>query len=95
MLKVHEYFDAKVKSIGYEAPQGPTSVGVMVPGEYTFSTGAPELMIVVDGALTVKLPGEQAWQTFAAGEQFNVPGKSAFDVKVEQPTAYLCKYIAA
>ena len=39
MLNVSEYFDGKVKSIGYEsASTGRASVGVMAEGEYTFGT---------------------------------------------------------
>jgi len=42
--------------------------------------------------LTVRLPGAEGWVTFNAGESFNVPGDSSFDLKVAEPTAYLCRY---
>jgi len=92
MLKVNEYFDGQVKSIGFRDCSGPATVGVMAPGEYRFSTSAPEVMVVVLGALTVKLPGSDEWITHSTGEQFEVPGDSAFELKVERDTAYLCLY---
>ena len=39
MLQSNEYFSGKVKSIGFSSSStGRASVGVMVEGEYTFST---------------------------------------------------------
>jgi uncharacterized protein YaiE (UPF0345 family) len=92
MLNVNEYFDGKVKSIGFEDATGRATVGVMAPGEYTFSTGAPETMSVVSGALTVRLPGCDDWETFQADASFDVPGDASFDLQVAEPTAYLCRY---
>ncbi|NRB25055.1 pyrimidine/purine nucleoside phosphorylase [Shewanella sp.] len=92
MLAVNEYFEGKVKSIGFQGEDKPASVGVMEPGDYEFGTAAPEVMIVVAGALTVLLPGSDSWQTFNAGTQFDVPGDAKFQVKVETQTAYLCLY---
>ena len=34
MLDVNEYFDGKVKSIGFQTETLPATVGVMAPGEY-------------------------------------------------------------
>lgn len=92
MFKVNEYFDGKVKSIAFSQTQGQATVGVMAPGEYEFGTAQAEIMHVVSGALTVKLPGSNDWQIFAAGSQFNVPANSKFQLKVEIDTAYLCEY---
>ncbi|BAJ00359.1 pyrimidine/purine nucleoside phosphorylase [Shewanella violacea] len=92
MLAVNEYFEGQVKSIGFQGKDKPASVGVMEPGDYEFGTGAPEVMIVVSGALTVLLPGSDCWQTYHAGTQFDVAGDAKFQVKVETQTAYLCLY---
>ena len=56
MFKVNEYFDGTVKSIAFEAPEGPATIGVMAPGEYEFGTAQREIMHVVSGALNAKLP---------------------------------------
>jgi uncharacterized protein YaiE (UPF0345 family) len=63
MLKVNEYFDGKVKSIGFEDGEGPVTSGVMESGDYTFSTSSKELMTVVTGALAIKRPGNSEWVT--------------------------------
>ncbi|MCL7462951.1 pyrimidine/purine nucleoside phosphorylase [Pseudomonas sp. NW5] len=92
MFKVNEYFDGSVKSIAFAMSEGPATVGVMAPGEYEFGTAQAEVMHVVAGELIVKLPGQDDWQTFAAGSRFDVPANSKFQLKVAQDTAYLCEY---
>ena len=49
-------------------------------------------MQVITGALVVLLPGSSDWQRFSAGESFDVPANSAFDLKVEETSAYACFY---
>jgi len=92
MLKLNEYFDGRVKSIGFEDNEGPVTSGVMESGEYTFSTSSKELMIVVTGELVIKRPADTDWVTFPAGQSFHVPSDVSFDVKVSQSTAYICRY---
>lgn len=92
MFKVNEYFDGTVKSIAFENAEGPATIGVMAPGEYEFGTAQREIMHVVSGALSAKLPGTDSWEAFAAGSQFEVPANSKFHVKVSSESAYLCEY---
>ena len=92
MLKVNEYFDGTVKSIGFDNKEGKLTVGVMAPGEYEFGTSTVEYMTVVSGALTVLLPGDTEWITFKPFETFIVPKDSKFKLKVKEATAYKCLY---
>ena len=92
MIQPNTYFDDHVRSLGYEDAEGKATVGVMLPGEYTFNTAAPETMTVVTGCLTAKLPGSEAFVDYPAGQSFEVPGDGAFDLKVATPTAYLCRF---
>ena len=92
MFKVNEYFDGKVKSLAFAAADGPATVGVMAPGEYEFGTSTKEIMTVVSGALTVKLPGSANWKVFRKGESFTVGPKLKFQLKVTEDSAYLCLY---
>ncbi len=92
MLKVNEYFDGKVKSIGCSNSEGELTVGVMAVGEFVFSTSKKEFMTVVSGELEVLLPGESEKRTIVKGEQFIVPANEKFDVKVAQETIYTCRY---
>lgn len=91
-LTVNEYFDGKVKSIAFQAESLPATVGVMAPGNYTFSTDKLETITIVSGKLTVKLPGLEEWQTFSPGAKFVVEANQSFDLQVEDATAYLCTY---
>lgn len=93
MFKINEYFEGKVKSIAFAAGGGSATVGVMAPGDYEFSAGKKEIMSVVSGNLTVKLPGEAAWQDFPAGTKFTVVPNSKFQLKVAEDTAYFCLYV--
>lgn len=92
MLKVNEYFDGNVKSIGFKTATLPATVGVMAPGEYEFGTSQKETVTVVSGALTVKLPDAADWQTFNEGDTFIVEADRKFQLKVKIDTAYLCTY---
>ena len=92
MFKVNEYFDGKVKSLGFSMADGPATIGVMAPGEYEFGTSSKEYMTVTSGKLTVKLPGETEWKDFVKGETFIVEANQKFQLQVEEETAYLCLY---
>ena len=92
MFKTNEYFDGKVKSIAFQTETLPATVGVMAPGDYVFNTGDKEKMVVVSGALTIKLAGDDSERTYNAGESFDVAANSSFDVRVTIETAYLCIY---
>lgn len=92
MFKVNEYYDGKVKSIAFDSPAGPATVGVMAPGEFEFNTATLEIMQVVSGRLTVKLPGKESWESYGPGQTFAVPANQKFQLKVAEETAYLCLY---
>jgi len=92
MFKVNEYFDGKVKSIGFKTSTLPATVGVMAPGTYQFDTSKKETMTVVSGELVVKLPGETEFKSYPAGQSFIVEAGQVFDLQVAVDTAYLCTY---
>lgn len=92
MFKTNEYFDGNVISIAFNSEDGPATVGVMAPGTYEFFTSSKEKMVVVSGALTVRLPGSDQDQTFEAGSSFGVESGVSFGVKVVSDTSYLCIY---
>ncbi len=92
MPSVNQYFDNKVTSIAFQTATLPATVGVMEIGDYEFGTSEFETMSVVSGALIVKLPDSDEWQTFSAGEQFTVEANKKFQVRVGVESAYLCVY---
>ncbi|MCA1983455.1 pyrimidine/purine nucleoside phosphorylase [Nocardioides nematodiphilus] len=81
------YFDGKCVSHSFTLADGTKkSAGVIFPGTYTFTTGAPEVMEIQAGSCTV------AGQTYAAGAQFSVAGDSSFDIEVTELLDYVCHY---
>ena len=92
MFKVNEYFDGKVKSIGFEGKEGTATIGVMAAGEYEFGTSTVEYMTVTSGEMLVMLPGETKWKTYKPFETFIVAKDVKFKVKMLTDTSYRCLY---
>ena len=87
------YFDGKCGSHTVVLADGVRkTVGVIVPSSLTFNTGAPEVMEGVGGSCRVRLKGEAEWKTFSAGESFNVPGNSSFEIACDEPYHYVCHF---
>ena len=87
------YFDGKCVSHTVVLADGTRkSVGVILPSTLTFNTGAPEIMEGVGGSCKVRLKGESAWTTYAAGQSFSVPGNSSFEIACEEPYHYVCHF---
>jgi uncharacterized protein YaiE (UPF0345 family) len=93
MLKHNSYFEGKVQSVGFERNGRRATVGVIAPGEYHFDTAAPERMTVTSGELHMRVTGQRDWRSYPQGTSFEVAGKSGFDVKADQPSAYLCEFL--
>ena len=87
------YYDGKVTSRTINLSDGTTqSLGIMLPGEYTFDANEAEIMEIMSGELDVRLPGEE-WKTLNSPETFNVPANSSFDLKIKTVTDYCCSYV--
>ena len=88
------YFDGQVTSRAVQFADGEKkTLGIMLPGEYRFNTDSPELMEIQQGEVAVKLDGQQDWTDYESGSSFEVPGASAFDIKVKTVTDYCCSFI--
>lgn len=92
MISSNEYFNSKVKSLGYTSATGTSTVGVMEEGEYEFGTSTHETMIVIEGELIALLPGEKEWKSYKAGASFEVEANVKFKVKSVGQSSYLCRY---
>ena len=92
--KANVYFEGNVTSRTITFADGTTkSLGIIMPGDYTFGTDKPELMKILAGKLTYRLDGSDEWLAVKSGEAFNVPGKSSFDLKVVSLVDYCCSYL--
>lgn len=88
------YFGGNVTSRTVEFPDGSVkTLGIMLPGEYEFNTGKPELMEITAGRLIYLIAGENDWREATAGSEFRVPGDSSFKLSVSEVTDYVCSFL--
>lgn len=69
------------------------TVGVIFPSTLTFNTGAPEVMEIVGGRCRVLLPGASDWREVKAGDTFEVPGQSSFQIESPERVDYICHFV--
>jgi len=87
------YHAGKVSSRSIVTAEGESkTLGIMLPGTYNFGADAPELMEILAGACRVRLSGASDWQSYIAGESFNVAGNSRFDIEVSDILDYICHF---
>jgi len=93
LKKSNVYFDGKCVSHTVLFDDGTRkTLGVIFPSSLTFNTAAPEVMEVVAGRCRVRLKGESDWKEYGAGQSFNVPGDSAFDIETLELMDYVCHF---
>ncbi|MCW5300157.1 pyrimidine/purine nucleoside phosphorylase [Herbaspirillum lusitanum] len=93
LKKGNVYFDGKCVSHTVIFADGTKkTLGVILPSSLVFNTGAPEIMEINGGSCNVRLKGEDAWKTYAAGTSFNVPGDSSFEIEVTETVDYVCHF---
>ena len=93
-ISANIYFDGGVISRSvYFADGSHKTLGVVLPGEYQFSTEVEELMEFSSGEIEVLLPTESSWQTITAGMSFAVPAKTSFRLRVHSIGEYCCSYV--
>jgi hypothetical protein len=93
VAKANVYFDGKVVSHTILFPDGSKkTLGLIYGGKFHFGTDKAERMEIVAGECVVKLDGQTALNTYAAGTHFDVPAKSGFDIEVKQG---ICEYICS
>lgn len=93
--KANVFFDGKCVSHSVYFPDGSRkTVGVVLPNsQLTFNVGVPELMEITAGACSVKIAGESAFKTYAAGSSFNVAANSSFDIHTgTEAVDYICSF---
>jgi len=94
VCKANVYFDGKVVSHTILFGDGSKkTLGLIYPGSFHFSTGAPERMDVIAGSCRVKLDGQSEWHDYVAGTYFEIPGQSGFDITVDAGLMeYVCSF---
>jgi len=93
--KANVFFDGKCVSHSVYFPDGSRkTVGVILPGaQLTFNVGAPELMEITAGECSVKIAGESAFKTYAAGSSFRVAENGSFEIHAgSEAVNYVCSF---
>ena len=92
--KANIYFDGKVTSRTLRFEDGTIkTLGIMLPGEYTFNTGDAEIMEIMSGEMDVQLPDSETWVTITGPQSFEVPANSAFHLQVKTVSDYCCSFV--
>lgn len=91
--KANVYFDGKVTSRTVLFADGTKkTLGIMLPGEYEFSTSQREEMDFSAGKLEYQLQG-QDWKSIDGEGVFIVPANETFRLKVHAVADYCCSYL--
>ena len=93
LKQANVYFDGQCVSHTVLFADGTRkSLGVIFPSTLTFSTGSPERMEILAGRCRVRLAGASEWAEYGAGQAFDVPGDSSFDVQTLERVDYVCHF---
>lgn len=91
--KANLYYEGKVSSRTIYTEKGERkTLGIILPGEYHFGTGAEEHMEVLGGEMEVMLDGETSYARYEEGTSFVVPANSGFKTIVKGFADYCCSY---
>jgi uncharacterized protein YaiE (UPF0345 family) len=92
--KANIYFDGKCVSHTVLFADGSRkTIGVIFPSRLTFNTGAAEIMELNGGTCRIRLKGEENWSTYTAGQSFDVPANSSFDIETVETLDYVCHFV--
>lgn len=91
--KANILYEGHVTSRAIEFEDGTKkTLGVMLPGEYDFTTIHEEVLDIQSGELEVLLPA-QDWKKIVSPQSFVVPANSRFKLKVVSLVDYCCSFI--
>ncbi len=91
--KANVYHEGRVTSRTVLTPEGDMkTLGVMLPGTYRFSTQAPETIDITQGHCRIKVADRQNWEAYEAGQSFDVPANSHFEIEVDDLLDYVCHF---
>ena len=73
------YFEGKVQSLRFSSATCRATVGVILPGAYTFSADSEEHLTLIEGTVRVKI--DDRWLEIGRNETHMVPCGSSFEVQ--------------
>jgi purine/pyrimidine-nucleoside phosphorylase len=85
-MKHNTYEDGKFQNLKFSDAGQETSVGVIEPGEFNFTTDQEEAVTCLTGQITVN------GTTLKPGERVFIPKDTPFTISATSPSSYLCIY---
>ena len=79
--------------LGSTEEQWQTNLRV-IGGEYEFSTDGAEYMEILQGVFEIRLPGEDTFTAYHAGDTFTIPKHTKFSVRTDSVSDYCCTYLS-
>ncbi|MDE3022516.1 MAG: pyrimidine/purine nucleoside phosphorylase [Pseudomonadota bacterium] len=93
LTRANIYFEGKCISHTIEFPDGSKkTLGVIFPSCLTFQTNAPERMEILDGQCRIRVGHGNSYTYYQAGESFNIPENSSFDIETIETLSYICHF---
>ena len=94
VCKANIYFEGRVVSHTLRFSDGSKkTLGLIYPGSFEFKTDSAERMDMTAGECRVRQEGRTEWKRYRAGDTFNVPARSSFEVSVDSGIAeYVCSF---
>ena len=92
-VKGNIYEEGKVTSRTFWTAEGERkTVGIMLPGSYSFSTSSNEKMEITNGSVEVQLASGGEWTGYREGGFFLVPAGVSFQIRCDGIAEYVCSY---
>ena len=91
MIRVNEYCEGKIKSFGFQLEGVEHTLGLMMPGDYTFDMEIEGQITATWGEFEIKYTGKD-WKMMRPGDNIRIPPNSIVNYRVKRPAAYVCKF---
>ncbi|MFC7165189.1 pyrimidine/purine nucleoside phosphorylase [Halospeciosus flavus] len=89
--RANVYYDGRVTSRELRTPDGERrTLGVVLPGTYTFETDETETIEILAGSGKIELSAETV--VFGPGDTVTVPAQTSFDFVADDVVDYCCTY---
>ncbi len=70
------------------------TLGIIMPGEYEFTTAAPEIMEFMAGELEYRIGDGGEWLKIVGVGSFQVPANTKFTMRVKTLADYCCSFLS-
>lgn len=93
VTKAGRYCEDRVLVHTFYRPDGSRfSLGIMLPGLFSFDIREQECLNLISGQAEFLLPGETQWKTVTAPESVVIRANSSCQIRVSETFEYLCNY---